>query len=119
MATAHTNLEKYTLLQLSKRPYLRGWDNETGAVKVNDRFISFGKKGSTDILAYLAPLGRGVCIEVKIKPDKLSKSQIIFRDVVTSLGVLHFVVYDEDDVNRTMEILDQEHLKLVKLMGML
>jgi hypothetical protein len=69
------------------------WRNNTGAVRVApDRWISFGKKGSSDILGIL-PGGRFLAVECKA-PDggRLSPEQKQFISDVSRTGGLALVV---------------------------
>lgn len=89
MSTAkytHTNLVADCLTWLAlKRLFC--WENNTGALKVADRYIKFGQVGSSDILGVL-PDGLILCIECKVPPDKQSKNQEVFeRKIKQNHGV--------------------------------
>jgi hypothetical protein len=69
------------------------WRNSTGAIRfAPDRWVSFGKKGSSDILGVL-PGGRLLCVETKA-PDggRLSPEQKQFIADVREAGALALVV---------------------------
>ena len=71
------------------------WRNNVGAVRVSmNRWVSFGLKGSSDILAVLPPAGRILCIECKSKTGRLSPEQEQFIGDITRLGGLAVVVRD-------------------------
>ena len=68
------------------------WRNNTGAVQIAPgRFMRFGKKGSSDILAVL-PGGRLLCVECKAKGGRLSPEQKQFLADVRELGGLALIV---------------------------
>jgi hypothetical protein len=81
------------------------WRNNTGAVRINpDRFMRFGKVGSSDILAVL-PGGRFLAVECKA-PDggRLSPKQKQFLDAVRELGALALVVQGWEELDRVLRI---------------
>ena len=61
------------------------WNNPSGAVKIADRWLHFGKKGSSDILGCL-PDGRFLAVEVKAQGGRLSPEQSAFLEKVRGLG---------------------------------
>jgi hypothetical protein len=68
------------------------WRNNTGAVQIApERFMRFGKKGSSDILGIL-PGGRLLCVECKAKGGRLTHEQIQFLSDVRGKGALALVV---------------------------
>ena len=69
------------------------WRNNTGAVRIRPgQFMSFGKKGSSDILGIL-PGGRLLCVECKAPAGgRLSPEQKQFLDDAGALGCLALVV---------------------------
>lgn len=84
---------------------LRGvlaWRNNTGALKVDQRFVQFGKKGSSDILGVLKG-GRFLAIEAKAPGKKPTEEQQRFLDAVTAAGGLALVV---DDVATLVDALE-------------
>ena len=69
------------------------WNNPSGAMKIADRWIHFGKKGSSDILGCL-PGGRFLAVEVKTPGGRLSPEQRDFLEMIKGLGGLSMVVRD-------------------------
>jgi len=68
------------------------WRNSVGAVRIApDRFMRFGKVGSSDILGVL-PDGRFLAIECKAQSGRLSPEQKIFLSDVQELGALALCV---------------------------
>lgn len=83
---------KSALLKYLERRKIMSWNNPSGAVRIaTDRWISFGKKGSADILGCL-PGGRFLAVEVKAPCGRLSPEQKQFIADVQSLGGLAVVV---------------------------
>jgi len=79
------------LRYLEKRGFF-AWNNPSGAVRIApDRWLSFGKKGSADILGCL-PGGRFLAIEVKAQRGRLSPEQSAFLEKIRGLGGMAVVV---------------------------
>ncbi len=108
----HTRLVRAILAQLGALPDLRLWENKTGvarAIRGPDRLIAYGLKGSADILGILAlevpgpgpddrqVLGRFLAIEVKIPPDTCSPQQLLWGQMVRSMGGAWIVARSVDD----------------------
>jgi hypothetical protein len=55
---------KAACLSYLERRHIRAWNNPTGAVRIADRWVHLGKKGSADIIGLL-PEGRFLAVEVK------------------------------------------------------
>jgi hypothetical protein len=67
------------------------WRNNTGTAKIADRWVSFGKKGSADILGCL-PDGKFLAVEVKSDHGRLSPEQSVFLERIRGSGGLAVVV---------------------------
>jgi hypothetical protein len=68
----------------------------TGAVKIDKRFLRFGVPGLSDILAF--PSGRPVWIECKAPKGRQSELQKSFQDQVVGEGHIYVLAYSLDDV---------------------
>jgi hypothetical protein len=80
------------------------WNNPTGCVRIAPaRWVSFGKKGSADILGCL-PGGKFLAIEVKAAHGRLSPEQQEFIQKIRGNGGLALVV-------RSWKELDQALMK--------
>jgi hypothetical protein len=67
------------------------WNNPSGCTRIApDRWVSFGKKGSADILGCL-PDGRFLAVECKSKGGRLSPEQSAFLEKVRGMGGLAIV----------------------------
>ena len=89
-------------LQYLKARGIYCWRNNTGAVKLApDRWVHFGKKGSSDILAVL-PDGRILCVECKSKNGRLSPEQKEFLEAIRGSGGLAVVVHDWMELDRAL-----------------
>jgi hypothetical protein len=77
---------KSAILRYLERRGFYAWNNATGKIRIApDRWISFGKKGSADILGCL-PDGRFLAVEVKAPHGRLSPEQSEFLEKVRGLG---------------------------------
>lgn len=73
------------------------WPNNTGAVKVGDRFIRYGHPGSHDILGVL-PGGTALGVEAKVGQDTVKKHQNDFHVAFAKRGGVSIVARSVDDV---------------------
>lgn len=69
----------------------------TGAFKKGDHFIRFGAKGMPDIVG-IAPGGRFLGIECKVKPNKPSEEQREFLQTIKANGGIGILAYSLEDV---------------------
>ena len=113
----HEVLENAILVELSKRPYVRLWKNETGAVPlykknsdgslyldgagepVVERWIHYGKVGSGDLTGLVTirsepVIGVRLEIEVKTGSGRQSVDQVNFEKMITAQGGLYIVARD-------------------------
>lgn len=75
------------------------WRVNTGAMKVDSRFIRFNAVGTSDIIGMQKSTGKFVAIEVK-KPGKektLTPAQLSFLEMVKLNGGIAFVATSVDD----------------------
>src|SRR4051812_42536707 len=77
----HSALVNEILLTFGSRKDLTLWKNATGAVKVGERFLRFGMKGSPDILG-IGDGGVFLGIEVKTGNARQSPEQKLFEAMV-------------------------------------
>lgn len=78
----HSDLVNEILLFIA--PLGIAWKNNTGAIKSEGRFLRYGLKGSSDILACID--GRFVGIEVKVGKDRLRTEQKAFAEAIVTRG---------------------------------
>ena len=79
------------------------WRNSTGVTRIApNRWISFGKKGSSDILAILPPNGRLLCIECKAQNGRLSSDQKEFLATISHLGGLSIVAKSWQELDQAL-----------------
>ena len=103
---------KYSLLEKSVKTecleYLRlmnifAWNNPSGAVKVGDnRFMSFGFKGSADIIGLLPKTGRFIAVECKSDKGKLSEAQEEFLNKIKDMGGIAIVARSFKDIEKVL-----------------
>ncbi len=93
----HSKLVNEILLVYGARKDLTLWKNATGAVKIGERFLRFGLKGSPDILG-IADGGTFVGIEVKTGAAKQTPEQRLFEAMVWRRGGVYVVARCMQDV---------------------
>lgn len=100
---AHQKLVHEILLTLGALPHIRIWKNQTGKARSIDgkRIISFGLKGSADIIGIIKP-GKFLAIEVKSGQAKQSKEQIAFAKMVTNMGGVYILARELSDISHLM-----------------
>jgi len=79
------------------------WRNNTGAIRLDKRFIRFGAVGSSDILGIMSD-GRFLAIEVKSAKGRLTKYQKAFLDGIRDAGGVALVARSVDDVAMGLKI---------------
>ena len=101
---SETELLQRTLLALGSHPDCRVWRNNTGRLPDprNGRWISFGLKGSADILGIIKG-GRFLAIETKTPTGRLRPEQVAFRTMVTAMGGLYVLARSTDDAISAVE----------------
>jgi hypothetical protein len=87
---------------LDSRAGLYAWRNNTGAVKVEGRWVRFGCPGSPDILAVQAG-GRMVGVEVKAALGSQSAGQKAWQRRIERLGGLYILARSVDDVRAALD----------------
>jgi hypothetical protein len=86
------NRVKAEVMKYLKLRHIYCWSNPSGAVRIRPgKFMSFGLKGSSDILGVL-PGGRFLAVEVKAQGGRLSPEQRQFLETIRGLGGLPLVV---------------------------
>lgn len=104
MANAHTALVKQVYRALAFRKDCYCWINNTGALKVRESFIRFGKAGSSDIIGFTSD-GKFLSVEVKTGTGRLTPLQVDFKDKCTKFRARHFVIR-EGQILSLLEYLD-------------
>jgi hypothetical protein len=91
------------LAYLGSRSDIMFWRNNTGAVRIADRFVQFGTKGAPDILCVQAPTGRCVGVEVKREGGgSVSAAQRRWGEQLTSAGGLYVVARSVEEVRTAL-----------------
>lgn len=95
---AHQKLVDDILLAVGSTPHCRVWRNATGTAKTmrGNRIISFGLKGSPDIVGILAN-GRWLGIEAKTGKGKQNDDQINFQRMVVKFNGLYILARSVED----------------------
>ena len=84
-----------------KRKALVYIKNNSGATKVNDSFIRFGKSGSTDFLIFL-PEGKTLHLEVKVGKNRQTANQKAYQQKCEALGHTYRVVRSTREVQELL-----------------
>ena len=92
---------KASCLRYLKRQGIMAWNNPAGTVKIADRWVHFGKVGSSDILGIL-PGGRLLCVECKAQGGRLSPEQKQFLADVSRLGCLAVIVRSWKELDQAL-----------------
>jgi hypothetical protein len=83
---------KAGVLKYMRLRQIKAWSNPSGAVRIRPgKFMSFGLKGSADILGCL-PDGRFLAVEVKAVHGRLSPEQRQFLAEIKTLGGMAVMV---------------------------
>jgi hypothetical protein len=81
---------------------IKACSNPSGAVRIRPgKFMSFGLKGSADILGFL-PDGRFLVVEVKAPNGRLSAEQKQFLEKIGGLGGLAIVAPSYRDIEAAL-----------------
>jgi hypothetical protein len=81
------NRVKTEVMKYLKLRRIYCWSNPSGAVRVRPgKFMSFGKKGSADIIGLLAPDGKFLAVETKAPDGRLSPEQKQFLAGIREQG---------------------------------
>jgi hypothetical protein len=96
------NRVKAEVLKYLKLRRIKAWSNPSGAVRIRPgKFMSFGLKGSADILGCL-PGGRFLAVEVKAGRGRLSPEQKRFLEEIGGLGGLAIVARSYRDIEAAL-----------------
>jgi hypothetical protein len=96
------NRVKAGVLKYLKLRQIKAWSNPSGAVRIRPgKFMSFGLKGSSDILGIL-PGGRFIAVECKARGGRLSPEQRTFLTDIKALGGLAIVAKSWTDIDQAL-----------------
>ena len=104
----HTELTNQIIKKYANSPYLYLWKNNTGSAKIGQRFVSFGKKGSPDIIGFAAD-GRFVAIECKTGTGKLDATQLEFALQARRFNCIYIVARDLNCIENISENVRIKH----------
>jgi hypothetical protein len=103
-ADAPENRVKAEVLKYLKLRQIKAWSNPSGAVRIRpNKFMSFGLKGSADILGCL-PDGRFLAVEVKAAHGRLSPEQRQFLEDIKALGGLAVMVRGWKELDQALRV---------------
>lgn len=89
-AEQHKKFRDLLIFKLSQKLGAFTWNNETGAVQGQDRFIRYGFVGSSDIIGIL-PTGQFLGVEVKTGNARQSDKQKAFQHAIEKRGGAYYV----------------------------
>lgn len=93
----HEKLLKKCLLELSRCGFL-AWKNSTGSMPIQNRYITFGCKGSPDILSIHPTTGVFYGFEIKSGNAVQNKHQKLFEKAVLKRNAFYLVVRSLQDL---------------------
>lgn len=102
MTGSEAKIKNEILLKFGARADLRVWNNPTGAVKVGDRYIHFGRVGSADIIGILHD-GRFLAIEVKTATGRQSEEQKNFEKMIKNFNGIYILARSVGDVEKRLQ----------------
>lgn len=83
-------------MRCGDKPLCRVWKNNTGALKVENRYIQYGLKGSADILGVRHD-GKFIAIEIKVGKDRQSEDQKNFEKMILSMNGIYVLAKSVND----------------------
>ena len=93
----HEKLLKKCLLELSKAGFL-AWKNSTGSIPIQNRYITFGCKGSPDILSIHPTTGVFYGFEIKSGNAVQNKHQRLFEKATIKRNAFYFIIRSLEDL---------------------
>ncbi|HDY68762.1 MAG TPA: VRR-NUC domain-containing protein [Candidatus Scalindua sp.] len=79
------------------------WRQNTGAMKIEDRFIKFGETGTSDILGYMND-GKILAIEVKRPGENPTPEQLKFLRGIHKANGIAIIARRIEDVNMRLKM---------------
>jgi hypothetical protein len=98
------------ILQYLEAKKIFHWRNNTGGTMLNNHFVSYGYKGSPDIICVIkndseGNIGRFLGIEVKDIKGKMNANQELFKENLERSGGIYLLARSIDDVTEFFETL--------------
>lgn len=97
----HEKLVKQCLLEMTTVGWMV-WKNNTGSIKAQERFQSYGLKGSADIIG-LASDGKFVSIECKTGKAVQNKAQKNFEKAVLKRNGIYKVIRSYEELREWLQ----------------
>ena len=101
---SEAEIQAEILIQLGFRyaKRLRAWRNNSGAVKIGDRFVKFGLSGQGDISGIMFD-GKRLEIEVKRQNGRQSKEQKRFQAMIEKFNGIYILARSFEDVKKVLD----------------
>jgi hypothetical protein len=97
------NRVKTEVLKYLKLRQIKAWSNPSGAVRIRPgKFMSFGKKGSADIIGLLPPNGKFLAVETKAPDGRLSPERKQFLAGIREQGGVAVIARSWTDVDQVL-----------------
>jgi hypothetical protein len=97
------NRVKRECLEYLKVRQIYCWSNPSGAVRIRPgKFMSFGKKGSADIIGLLPPDGKFLAVETKAPDGRLSPEQREFLEAIKQQGGVAVIARSWTDIDQAL-----------------
>lgn len=93
----------HAVLDLLAAWRIPAWRRNTGAVKIDKRFIRYGQAGMADIWA-IGPGGRHIEIELKAPGKKPNAAQLAWLDLLSETGAICLWGDDIDELRNELHI---------------
>lgn len=105
MAKNEAVILKEILHAMGRRNDCRAWRMNTGAIKHEGRFLTFGLKGSADITGILTVGGVGIRIEVEAKTDRRGQTpaQKNFERMIDCCGGIYILCRSAEDIDEQID----------------
>jgi hypothetical protein len=101
-----TAIEQYLRIMedLGKLVYIK---QNSGATKIGDRFIRYGKAGAPDFMIYLNN-GRSVHLEIKNEKGRQNKNQSEYQKRIEKLGHRYYIIRGVDEAEKLLKEIEND-----------
>jgi hypothetical protein len=93
---------KKCLLILSSSRFL-AWSNNTGSIKFENRYVTFGAKGSPDIIAIHPDTGVFYGFEIKTGAGVQNKHQKVFGKEILKRNAQYYVIRSIEELSEKIQ----------------
>lgn len=90
------------LAHYDKHPRIKLWRQNTGVARIKGSFVRFGKVGCGDISGVIAPDGRRIEVECKLRKGVHREAQMAFGEMIRKHGAIYVLAFSLEDVQRAL-----------------